>query len=80
MLIMPAGDYHYTDVRYTFDGETPTTDELVELALLQSKVADDGWQVVWTDRTSKGIFILYRREESVDPLRSLRHLREAPPL
>ena len=61
MLILTAGAYHYTDLAYTCDGETPTDAERVEMAEHEQKLTQAGWEPYWIDDTGKGILIVFRR-------------------
>ena len=67
MLILTAGNYHYTNLGYTCDGDTPTDDERAEVAALVARLTDAGWRQYWTDDTGNAVLIIFRREAAADP-------------
>ena len=58
---VPAGEYEYVCRAMTFEKVEPTTHHPDEVLLLA-----DGWVYIYADRTSTGLFVVYRRPRKVE--------------
>ncbi len=51
MMIMTSGRWHYTDLAYTCDGNSPTVEEQAEMNAREGKLVAAGWERAFVDDT-----------------------------